>query len=475
MSGIHARSALGKLENDDKDLRFKHFVTGQKIGPSRRALDTIAMGVYEVATDTVEAGSDNNLVVLTAHSARPGDFLRIDSSSNGIQELEASVDEVSANSLRLGTVLSANLEAGDTVTILRPITPRMSSSGATLATLDPAAIMFRQDGTLVEVTEDTATPSNNKALPVRLMGVNGTLNLTANDLDISSSHTEDSIRLGDGTTLTNVTLNNELKVKDTDVETQLTTLNAKDFATQTTLDALLTAFNAEDFATQTTLEAARALLASLDGKDFATQTTLAAILADLQLKADLSETQPVSVASLPLPTGAATEVTLEAARALLASLDGKDFATQTTLAAQKAVIDLLNTAQGAQADAAVTNPASSASVIAALKGILTLLTTVNTKLDTLDVNTSAELDSTNTSVATSGTFTPPAAARGMIVQNGLNATAAIRFTGSAGTPNDTTGFFLDAGQSTSYMPAGEINFARVGASGDVDVSVIWFV
>ena len=213
MSGIHARSALGKLENDDKDLRFKHFVTGQKIGPSRRALDTIAMGVYEVATDTVEAGSDNNLVVLTAHSARPGDFLRIDSSANGIQELEASVDEVSANSLRLGTVLSANLEAGDTVTILRPITPRMSSSGATLATLDPAAIMFRQDGTLVEVTEDTATPSNNKALPVRLMGVNGTLNLTANDLDISSSHTEDSIRLGDGTTLTNVTLNNELKVK----------------------------------------------------------------------------------------------------------------------------------------------------------------------------------------------------------------------------------------------------------------------
>jgi hypothetical protein len=38
----------------------------------------------------------------------------------------------------------------------------------------------------------------------------------------------------------------------------------------------------------------------------ATQTTLAAVLTELQLKADLTETQPVSVASLPLPSGAAT-------------------------------------------------------------------------------------------------------------------------------------------------------------------------
>lgn len=46
--------------------------------------------------------------------------------------------------------------------------------------------------------------------------------------------------------------------------------------------------------------------------DLATQTTLAALLTELQLKADLSETQPVSAASLPLPTGAATEATLSA-------------------------------------------------------------------------------------------------------------------------------------------------------------------
>ncbi len=66
-------------------------------------------------------------------------------------------------------------------------------------------------------------------------------------------------------------------------------------ATETTLATL---------ATEAKLELARALLASIDGKDFATQTTLVALLAELELKADLTETQPISVASLPLPTGA---------------------------------------------------------------------------------------------------------------------------------------------------------------------------
>ena len=47
-------------------------------------------------------------------------------------------------------------------------------------------------------------------------------------------------------------------------------------------------------------------LATLAGKDFATQVTLAALLTELQAKADLVETQPISAASLPLPSGAAT-------------------------------------------------------------------------------------------------------------------------------------------------------------------------
>ena len=72
-------------------------------------------------------------------------------------------------------------------------------------------------------------------------------------------------------------------------------------------------------ATETKLEAVRVLLASLDGKDYATQTTLAS----LEGKDFATQT---TLATL------ATEAKLEAVRVLLASLDGKDFATETTLA-----------------------------------------------------------------------------------------------------------------------------------------------
>lgn len=64
--------------------------------------------------------------------------------------------------------------------------------------------------------------------------------------------------------------------------------------------------------TEATLEAARVLLASIDGKDFATQTTLAALLTELQLKADLSEIQPVSIAGLTPTYQEITDLTTSA-------------------------------------------------------------------------------------------------------------------------------------------------------------------
>ena len=121
----------------------------------------------------------------------------------------------------------------------------------------------------------------------------------------------------------------------------LSTIASKDFATQTTLAALLAKVTS-DPATQTTLAAiltklgttlvvsgtvtanagtnlntsALALetggnLATIAGKDFATQTTLAAILSKLNSSIAVTgtfwqATQPVSAVALPLPSGAAT-------------------------------------------------------------------------------------------------------------------------------------------------------------------------
>lgn len=88
-----------------------------------------------------------------------------------------------------------------------------------------------------------------------------------------------------------VVLSTEQEVILTAIQTAVENLDmdVDALAKELTLQALLTAFNAEDFATQ---------------------TTLAELLVELQLKADLSETQPVSAATLPLPTGASTEATL---------------------------------------------------------------------------------------------------------------------------------------------------------------------
>jgi len=89
-------------------------------------------------------------------------------------------------------------------------------------------------------------------------------------------------------------------------------------------------------ATEAKLELCRLLLVSLDGVDFATGVDIATIVTELALKADLTETQPVSVAALPLPLGASTELTLatlateaklELCRLLLVSIDGIDFAS----------------------------------------------------------------------------------------------------------------------------------------------------
>lgn len=160
-------------------------------------------------------------------------------------------------------------------------------------------------------------------------------------------------------------------------------------------------------------------LATLAGKDFATQTTLALIkaktdnldvlLSDLTTPAD---TQPVSAASLPLPTGAATsanqstiighvdgiEVLLTTIDADTSTLAAVDFATQTTLALIKAKTDNLDVLLSDLTTPADTQPVSAASlplptgaatsanqttIIGHVDGIEGLLTTIDADTSTL--------------------------------------------------------------------------------------------
>ncbi len=183
------------------------------------------------------------------------------------------------------------------------------------------------------------------------------------------------------------------------VSTEATLALAKTVLDNIKLDTAKLDVNLSTVATQATLEAVRVLLVSLDGKDYATETTLALIKPvldnikldtaklDVNLSTRASETTLALVeaitsqmtftggdlnvnASVSLPAGLSTEAkqdaqivletaanalltsldgkdyatqtTLEAVRVLIASLDAKDYATETTLAAIKAQTDLLN-------------------------------------------------------------------------------------------------------------------------------------
>lgn len=379
----------------DLDLAISDlYVTAEPVKTGQHALSVQAyIFSQEIGTDTVEASSTTKILNLTAHTIQVGDTIRIQLTGE-----EAKVLSTETNTVTLVQALSAD-PSGLDIDILRHRTPLVSSDGA--IEVSSAPIRFVLDSVDTTVTEDTVTPANNTPLPVKLTGVTGDINITANDLNVQLSHigaSADSTRIGDGTETVEVTASGEMQVRDDDANTALTaigvdtssidakvatettlasilsdtssidtkvatettlaailadttSLDGKDYSTETTLAAQaadIALLEAKDFSTETTLAAQAADIALIEGKDFATQTTLAALLTELQAKADLAETQPVSAASLPLPTGAATEATLS-------SIDGKDFATQTTSAAILTELQL-------KADLTETQPVSAASL-----------------------------------------------------------------------------------------------------------------
>lgn len=115
-------------------------------------------------------------------------------------------------------------------------------------------VKFNLDGVPTQVSKDTVTPSNSKALPVELTGASGPINITAGDLNVQLTDqgaNPDVTRIGNGT-----------------YQLAITSANA----------------------------------AKVDGS---------------------AVTQPISAASLPLPSGAATEAKQDSEITKLTSIDGK--------------------------------------------------------------------------------------------------------------------------------------------------------
>ena len=238
------------------------------------------------------------------------------------------------------------------------------------------------------------------------------------------------------------------------VNTQLTSLNAVDFATETTLASIL----ADTDSIDTKLSTTNSLLTSIDGKDFATETTLASI-----------------------DTKVATEATL-------ASLEAKDFATETTLQTVQAAVELIDNV--IQADGAVNPVPLEGAVIAGTDGTnirvlrtnasgeLVVTTAGGTQSDTHDgsgtpitstlVGADQSLDVNVTQAAL-----PPDAATETTLSSVLTAISSLNADrqsdthDGAGTPITSTGVGPDTGLDVnviaSVLPAGAATEATLSA------------
>ena len=197
-----------------RDLRLgaeSIHMTGEPIRENQHGLSVLAhQYVYAVGTDAVEANSTTTTINATAHAAQIGDIIRVTSGAQSGRELK--VMSITTNVITLAEQLDAALATAVTFQILRHKYPVINSDGTIPVTSTPGPVSFTRDSVTTTVTEDTVTPANNRPLPVKLSGITGDINITANDLNVSLSHTNDSVRIGDGTDIALITAAGELNV-----------------------------------------------------------------------------------------------------------------------------------------------------------------------------------------------------------------------------------------------------------------------
>jgi len=212
---VRGRSTRGRLEEhaSGRDNREFQFATISNMA-DKVGLDVRAIGVYRVGAigRIAELGSTDTIIKLTAHDFKVGDLIRPIATTNPIEENFFTVKRIiDVDYVEIDAVLSHAITAGDTFEILRPVIPRYTSDGASLASVISGPTSFNLDGAVVEVNVDTVTQTNTVPLPVALYGLPaGTpINLTAGDINVQLSHVGavnyDSVRVGDGADLLAIT------------------------------------------------------------------------------------------------------------------------------------------------------------------------------------------------------------------------------------------------------------------------------
>lgn len=248
--------------------------------------------VYEVGTDAAEAGSTAYSIVASAHAALKGDVILL--TSGALSGREVKVWDVSTNLITLGETLPSVIATGVTFKILRHKYPSVDSDG-----------LINVNATIVEA----ALSPDGGALPADLKVVGGY----------------------DGSAV-------QVIKTDSDGELQIDVLSSAlptGAATEATLSTLAT-------------EASLAGLNSVVATE-ATLNSINTLVGSLANCVDVAEIQ-VDVVSSALPTGAATEATLQgvATEATVSTLATEatvsTLGTETTLSAVKTAVETIDNA-----------------------------------------------------------------------------------------------------------------------------------
>jgi hypothetical protein len=222
---------------------------------------TINVKVAEIAldqaTDSIAIGDGTNLVAVN-----PDGSLNITDNGGSIT-VDGTVAVTATNlDVRDLAFLTDKVDVSNSVVALDAGTITALSNVTVVATdLDIRNLAFATDavnvtgstvaldGTTLTALENITIQNGAGVAAVNIQDGGNSITIDAVDLDIRNlSHTQDSIRLGDGTNLAQVTVSGELKTSDssalsklTDILTQLgMTLNTSDSATHTALSNILT-------------------------------------------------------------------------------------------------------------------------------------------------------------------------------------------------------------------------------------------
>ena len=308
--------------------------TLQPLGQGKYGTDSAGMKImYRIdATSYVpEATSTTIQVDLAGHPVQEGDVILFD--AGALSGIEVGVLSTETNSFILSHPMASAVTAADTFRVLRHKGLEGDSDGNLTVAQGP--IQFNRDGTPVEVSEDTVTPANNLPLPVKLSSVTGDINITANDLNVQTSHSAanpDSVQVGDGAEIMLINAAGEAQVSDDTARTSLASIDGK------LTEGQDVSANSIPVVISTEQEAKIDLLA--------TEVTLAAI------NTKLTEGQDLSANSIPVVMSTEQEARLTAMQNSLGSIDttlteGQDVSANSIPVVlsteQEAKIDLLAT------------------------------------------------------------------------------------------------------------------------------------